>query len=912
MTLLGRQAECHHLDEILTGAKRGRAGALLIVGEPGIGKSTLLEHARGRSNGMTVLTTCGNEAESDLPFSGLLDLMRPLLPLLPTLPEMRARALSGALALAPAAPGDRFAVAAAAWDLVAAGAERTPLLILVDDAHWLDAASLETVLFVARRLSHEPVALLLASRTDEPALAGSGVCELQLGGLHPGEAAALLNGTAVPEIAARLIEAAHGNPLALAELSSRLSAEELAGREPLPEPLPVGAAVARGFLHRVERLPPPTRRALVVAAAGDADDAAAVAAALGALGLADALAEAENTGLLTAGGRLRFRHPLVRSSVYEAASPDERRRAHTALAAALHRPGQRERRARHLAAAAIGPDEETAAAIEQAAQTARGRSGYAAAAALLERAAQLTPGREPRLRRLLEAADAARLGGRPALALRLLDDAAAQSDDPLLLADVAGLRAAVASADGTLRVVSPTWVATEAEAVRAIDPARAALLFATAAQFHAHRGNRRAALVAAERSASLTDPPTAASPLVLLRTAHALLLCGRVHEARRLGDAAARELGDAAYGLAEEARAHAALRMWLEDHEDALDALTRQAEVARRRGALGPLPQILDTLAAVEFRLGHWLEARIHSTESLDLAEATGQRGQAGSTLTTLARLEAASGDEAACRAHVEEALRLARRTGNGMVEAWALSALGLLELGLGRTDEAVAALEHLARGGSRVTTPPGSAAVSWSTDLAEAYVRAGHHEEAERLAAVLVAAVTECDLARVRAAAARVQAIVAEADAFEQLFAESLRQYEAVTLPFERARTLLALGERRRRARRRLEARPPLREALVEFERLGAAPWAARARAELQTTGERARIAPAPLVETLTPQELQVAVLVGRGMTNREAAAAVFVSPKTIEAHLGRVYRKLGLRSRTELAGVLARSHDP
>jgi DNA-binding CsgD family transcriptional regulator len=893
---------------LLDEARGGAGGVVVITGEPGMGKSALLAWATSEARGFRMLRARGLESETELPFAALGDLLRPVVSELEQIPERQAAALAGALAIGPPAPSDRFAVAVATLSLLSAASEREPLLAIVDDAHWVDGLSLEALLFAARRLNEEPVCLLLAVRPDEGTFRGEALDTLTLAGLERTVALELLDDVADlhPLVARQIADATGGNPLALLELPRQLSSDQLSGREALPVQLSVAPAIERNFLRRVQGLPETTRRALVVAAASDSDDAEIVVSALAELRLDRAdLAPAEADGLIVlAQGRLDFFHPLLRSSLYSSLPPEELRGIHAAYGRALSGDQNLERRAAHLAEATEAPDDSVAATLESAADRALARGGYAAAARTLHRAASLTVTAPERARRMLRAAQNFRLAGDHELALHLLDEALVDAtDEPLLSAEIHHVRIKVVT---TIRLPlhAGLTLAREAERIAARDPAKAALLFAHAAQTAAFSGNGSDAVAAARRSRELLadghgelDGETA----VLL--GHAFLLTGQRSSAEEMAGEVGEALENGGRDSSEVGMFYASLLFWLEAYEPARQELQSQIAAARGAGALGVLPQLLDTLAAVDTRAGRWVDAYATSTEALALARETRDGRQTASTLTTLARLEAGQGKADDCRAHAQEAMELARRYGDKLAEAWAIAALGLLELGLGQSDEAIREFTRI-QNLADADTLFDSAAVMWRADRIEAHVRA---RRAKDLGELDTPALATSGSAWVRAASARAAALVIGPEKIDDAFAEALSLHEEAGIPFELARTELCYGERLRRARRLSDARRPLRSALATFERLGAAPWADRARKELAASGERsspsgrnARIA------KLTGQELQVALLVADGATNREAAAALFVSPKTIEGHLGRAYAKLGVRSRTELARLL------
>ena len=889
--LLGRDAERARLAELLAEAHAGASAALVIRGEPGIGKSALLDDAVAAAGGMTVLRARGVESESELSFAGLADLLGPVTSELGSLPPPQRAALAGALALGPPVPGDRFTLYAATLSLLAAVAERAPVLVAVDDAPWLDAPSREALVFVARRLQEEGVVLLLAARTGEPI---GDLPELVLGGLDAAASEALLGGNVAPQVAARLFDATGGNPLALLELSGLLSDAQRTGAEPIEEPVPVGAGIERAFSHRLGALPEPTRRTLAVAAASESGAVDELAAA----GLdLSALEPAEAAGLITvAEGRVTFRHSLLRSVAYRAVSAPEQRAAHRALAGAL----DGERRAWHLAAAAVAPDEEVASRLAEAAGAARARGGPAAAMRAAERAARLTPDPAARAGRLLEAAgDSARVG-HPDRAQELLAEALELAADPRLRADVQHLHALIEARSGAAAAAAELLGA-EAERIEPVDPVRAAMMTMAAVQPLFEAGDTGTGLEVARRGQALCEraglPPMPAG----LPLAMALLLCNERPTARPMLDGAVAWLDEAddpwalgpvlVFGIGQ-------AFMWMEDHERARRLIEGAIAQCRAWSAPGLMPYGLLCLAELEFRVGRWAESYAAGAEAVRLADETGQINDIGYSLAVLARVEAGLGREHECRSHLAGALEIVDLLGAEIVRGYVGASEGLLELGLGRSEQAVTALEAVAT--FLAERPAGDPAVlPWPPDLIEAYVRLGRRDDAEAVLTTFEDAARHAGSPWATAAAARCRGLLAAEDAFEAPLRAALDHRE---MPFETARTQLVLGERLRRAGRRVEARAELREALAAFERLGAQPWAERARSELRASGERVRRGSPTAAEQLTPQELQVALEVARGSTNREAAAALFLSPKTIEFHLRNIYRKLGIRSRTEL----------
>jgi len=904
---VGRVAECGRIELLLDAVRRGQSGALVLRGEAGIGKSTLLRHAADRAADMTVLEARGVDSESELAFAGLSELLRPSLDRLDSLPGAQSAALRGALALGPSEASDRFAVYTAVLSLLAATAEHAPLLCLIDDAQWLDSASAEALLFAARRLDAEGMALLFAAREGEgPGFEARGVEPLYLGGLDHEAVADLLALRApqptAPEVTERLARETAGNPLALVELSRMLSEGQLTGREPLGEPLPAGASAERSFRHRIGVLSESTRQALLLAAAAATGELGPILAAARALGVeASAFEEAEATGLVAVTeARLSFSHPLVRSAAYSAASPAERRAAHRELSETVGDEG----RAWHLAAAAFGPDEEVARALEQAADSARQRSGYAAAAAALELAARLSPEQAPRAKRLFAAADAARHGGRTEQALRMLAGALRGASDPRLRAAIQHTRGRIELFRGRAQAAHEL-LASEAASVEPRDPDLAASMLADAALACLLAGDAAGAVETARRAQSALQAKGGAAELITkLILGTALYRVGQVREGLQLVRSAA-TIAEAER-LQPEYLVHAAhVLTWAGEYDRARALVRRVIDEIRTTGALGVLPFALYASSGLDTRTGRWNSAYADASEAVRIASDTDNPFWRCHALGCLALVEAGQGREEECRAHAFEALELARSLDIEYPREIG-DALGLLELGLGRPEEAVGYLEPV----TRITVEEAGAqpmlARASLPDLVEAYVWCGRPLPKEMVAG-LAAPAEAIESAAFCALAERCRGLLAGEEEFDVCFIEALRLHELAGMPFATARTALSYGERLRRSGRRVDARVQLRAALETFLRLGAQPWAERAERELGATGETVRRREVTAAAELTPQELQIALVVARGATNREAGAALFVSPKTIEYHLGHVYRKLGVRSRTELARLVA-----
>ena len=909
--LLGREAECARLDALLAAGREGTSGALVLRGEAGIGKTSLLDYAADRAFGMHVSRTSGIESEAELAFSGLYDLLQPFASHLSSLPEPQRAALAAALALGPPVGAERFAVCVATLGLVASVAEETPLLMICDDAQWLDPSSASALGFTARRLDAEAAVLLFAASTDADAqFDAPGLPQLPLTRLGPDDARALLESEAGEEIdeatAERILAGADGNPLALTALSALFGT---GGANGAPE-LELLPAVRRTALRTMRELPPNARRALLVAAASVSGDRATIADALGELGLdAESLTTAEGAGLLAQkGDQLVFRHPVVRAAVYASAPAEERSAVHRALAAVTAGTKRDGRGAWHLAAATDAPhDESVALSLEEAARNARSRGGRAEAASAFERAAELTADPDDRARRFREAADDSRLLGQIEHALALLDRANGSSLSPAERARVAHLRGAIEmwnrSPDAAYVLLRE-----EAESIAPSDEAKAARMLTDAAWACFMGGEIARGLATAEEAEALGEQTGGVTSTL----AKAALGIGRLLS----GDAA--NALPLFVGYADLLEADAPVRhpyqlirpagqvaIWLEEYDLARTATSAMVEAARAQIALGALPYALSTLSDLDFRTGNWVSASASAAEAVRIAEEGGQTSTLAFSLACLARVEAGQGREFECREHAGRALLFAS-SGVRAVGVFASSALALLELGLGRNEPAIAELDEVVRvSAQRGLREP--SVIQSTPDLIEAYVRSGRREAAAEVLAAFEELAEKTQRTWALGAAARCRGLLVDNDEFEPQFELALGWHLRTPTPFERARTELCLGERRRRARRRSDARLPLRSALDTFEHLGAAPWAERARTELAATGETAHRRDPYAAEQLTPQELQVALIVGEGATNKEAGAALFLSPKTIETHLGRVYRKLGVRSRTDLARLLA-----
>jgi DNA-binding CsgD family transcriptional regulator len=898
VSLHGRHAELDRIEGLMREAHDGRGRALLLLGPAGIGKSTLLAAARAAAGDALVLACRGMRSETRLPFAGLHQLLRPVLGEEGALPPVQARALRCALGLeAGTSPPERFLVSLAALSLVGEAAARRPLLCLVDDAQWLDDATVDVLVFVARRLGAEPIAILFAAREGADArLESLGLPALRIGGLAPDAARALLGDRVdalAPEVAEWLVEASEGNPLALIEMSARLTDGQRAGVEPIVGPLPIGGQLERAFLDRVRRLPEATRSLLLVAATDESGEVTTVLDAAARLDVtADALDAAELAGLIRVQGmHLELRHPLVRSAVYHGAPLSRRRAAHAALASVLVGEARADRRAWHRAAASVAPDPDVVDELERAAWRAHDRGGYDAASLALERAAALAPDERRRAALLTAAAQDAWLPGQVTRARALLRRARRLDGEPAVRADGARILGTIELTCGVPAEATRILTAA-AEEVAATDPERALDLLSHASGGAALARDREAVVVLAERAAPLRVAPTTTNRFLLARLAGLRAHFTGDHESAAARFRAALALAGGV-ALPDRLGLLSPVGLFLCDDTQVLELHRRVAAQAREDGALSVLSQALPWVALGEIWGGHWPSAAATLDEGVDLARGTGQLQVAAHLIAIRALLAALRGDEERCRALAADVLARAAERRLVHVAACATWALTLLELGLGQPE---AALTH-------VRALPRTAGVDWDAlDGIEAAMRAGEVELATRWLEAFEPWARSSRAPWGQAVALHCRALIA---GDERMFHAALDMHERARRPFERARTELALGELLRRARRRAQARGHLRTALERFQALGADMWAERARAELRASGESARKRDPSTLDQLTAQEVHVAQLVAEGLSNRDVAGQLFLSPRTIDFHLRNVFRKLGISSRTELARI-------
>ena len=892
---------------LVSRARAGRSGVLVVRGEAGIGKTALLEHGReaADASGFRVESSIGVAAETQFAFAGLHQLCAPLLDRADALPDPQRSALGVAFGRQGGAAPDRFLVGLATLNLLAEVAEEAPLLCLVDDAQWLDEASAQVVAFVARRLAAERIALVLAVR-DQPdgeSLAFAGLPELRLGGLGESDARALLAGAVrTPlddRVRDRIVAEARGNPLALLELPLSWQLAQRAGGFELPEVLGVPNRIEESFRRRSSSLPTETRLFLLVAAAEPTGDVALLWRAAAQLGIApEAAAPAEATGLLEIDTRVRFRHPLVRSAVYQDATLPDRCRVHGALAAATDPQVDPDRRAWHSAHAVLGTDEEVAAALERSAGRARARGGIAAAAAFLQRSTELTPEPADRTRRALEAAQAKHEAGSSEAALELLAVAEAGRLDSLERGRLALLRAQIVF-HLTRSSEVPGMLMDAAVTLAPLDAALSRETYLHALDAAIVNGDGPGALRVAEAALTGPGPGVHARPVDLLLDGLAMsvargfaagapqlrLALEALRRSAREGDVHASEsrtwlwlAGRVAVGILEDGLAH--------------ELAACNVDLARADGAMAGLPAALRLQANVLIISGQLTRAEELAAESAAITEATG-----GVVLRHAHIILAAwRGD----RADVTELNDLTRRDArfpeDGAEAALAYYALAVLHNGLG---EYSAAQHSAERARDSVELSLSSVGLP---ELIEASVRAGDAERAALALEQLSSRARASGTSWALGLEARSRALTMTGPEAEEHYREAIAHLGASLIAGEAARAHLLYGEWLRRAGRRQDAREELRTAHDLLSDMGAQGFASRAARELRATGEHPRKRTAQPTDALTAQELHIARLVATGATSREVGAQLFLSPRTIEAHLRNIFRKLGISSRREL----------
>ncbi|GAA2216420.1 LuxR family transcriptional regulator [Nonomuraea monospora] len=915
MALFGRAPECAAIDGLLASVETGLCAHLVITGEAGIGKTAMLAYAaRSAAGRMLILQARGVRAEGDVPFAALTQLLGAIPWDKADLAPPQRVALRAALAVdeAPATGLDRLATGLGVLNVLSALAAERPSLVLLDDVQWMDAESVQALVFAARRLRHDSVGFLFALR-DGGEAEPVGFPRMRLPGLDATATAHLLaeRGTRLrPAEAGRLAELVRGNPLALVDLAD-LDPERLHHLGSSAEPLPIGSVLEQAYGEQIDRLPAGTRRALLFVALIKEPDTQVLHAVLAGENLdLTRLAPAEDVRLVSVGsGVVEFRHPLISSALVQRTAPSERRSAHRAIAAALGADTSlqaREQRVWHLAAAAYGPDEDVAAALEECAVRAISVSGYASAATAYERAARLSAGRREQAGRLLSAASAAFHAGQSARAGGLLERAqrfATVEDE--VRCEVQALRGRLESRRGN-PLDAYSGLVEEAARLQERRPDLALVLLASAIPAAVFAGRGEEALAAARRADDLgraVGGPYALYGQCMLGGMLALL-----------GEPGGEQLLDVAFAqldldgrpppqilplLGDVAYAYTILERF-DDAQRIHRTLTR---VATERAAAGLMIWPIGEQALIDFRRGLWRAAHAGALQAEQLAMDCGLDNEIANNQHVLAWIAASRGQEAECRRYVELVRQQVAVSGARIFDLLTQCVLGHLELGLGHVEQAITELEQarelaLAFGIRNMTH------FQWAPELAEAYIQRGRHADARVVIDLLTGIGEQTQTAIVRATGSRCRGLLAEE--FDEHFQRALDHHRLAGRPFELARTRLCFGQRLRRRKRRSLAREQLQAAWRTFSALEADCWTARAHAELEATGLRMPARAASGADLLTPQELQVALQVSEGASNREAAERLFVSVKTVEYHLSRVYRKLGVGSRADLSVAL------
>ena len=909
--LVGRRVEAKAIDDLIARVRGGRGAALVIRGGTGIGKTALLEYAIQSASDFQIASTVGIESEMQLGFGGVHQLVRGFDEHIDELPSPQRDAIRSAFGIVQTTRPDRFMVGLAVLTMLAEAASQRPLLCVIDDAHWLDRASAEILGFVARRLVAERVAIVLATRKETPGDDElQGVPTLHVEEMSSFEARELLShavqGRMDGHVVERLIETASGNPLALIELASDLTPAQLQGSARLPEPLPIGARLQDIFQRRVTSLPTGTRTMLLLAAAEPSGDPALLLRGAKHLGLGiRALEPAEQNRLITIGTQVTFRHPLIRSAAYYSAPHSRRKLVHEALAAASDPILDPDRRAWHRAAALLAPDDEVAAELEVAADRALARGGYAAAGAFLERSAELTTDEALRANRLLAAAQAELAAGDAGKTQALLSQVKPRLAGPTATARALRLRAMTDYVKGQLGEVASLLV----EAARTfasvnVTQARETLLEAIQAAAYSARFARamdvkKVAAVAREVAPPRSDDASIVDGLLAGYTS--LLLDDRAAAAPHFRRALA-SFQDAAkqpdhrrwFMLG----CLAASEIWDDNAQYAL--ASQWVGLSRDTGALVSLAIALNYLGWYEVMEGRPRAAAGLLAEGREIAKAIGNASIVGDSGAGILLRLVLIGNEDEARAAADAMVADGVQRQQGASITHARSALTLLELSLGNYE---AALVHGREVYDEDLLYPGTLVLP---DLVEAGMRGGDPDFAglalDRLRARVEATPSEW----AQGLLARSEALVASGERPDAFFTSAIRHLEQCRIAPDLARTHLLYGEWLRRQGRRRDARTELRLAHEMFESMGFALFAERARIELNATGEHARRRGFDTLDQLTPQEAQISRLAGEGARNQEIAAQLFISPATVEYHLTKVFRKLGVSSRTQLARVI------
>jgi DNA-binding CsgD family transcriptional regulator len=904
--LKGRRSECDQLDRLIEAVRAGESRVLVLHGEPGVGKTALLDYLAGRAQGCWVARAVGVQSEMELAFAGLHQLLTPMLDRAEHLPVPQRDALRTAFGLGVGPAPDRFVVALAVLSLLSDVAEERPLVCVIDDEQWLDRASVQALAFVARRLDAESVGLVFAARVPGGEVAG--LPELAVQGLAEGDARTLLDSVLSGPLDARvrdqIVAETRGNPLALLELPRGITPAQLAGGFGLPGVVPLPSRIEESFRRQLDALPAETRRLLQLAAAEPADDPVLVRRAADRLGIdVQAATPAVEAGLVEVGARMRFWHPLVRSAAYRSASAADRQVVHGALAEVTDPAADPDRRAWHRAHAATGPDEDVAAELEHSAGRAQARGGLAAAAAFLERAALLTPEPGRRAQRLFAAAQAKRDAGALDAALGLLVAVEAGPLDALQGAEVEHLRGQIALEQRRGRDAARLLLS----AARHLEPLDAGLAREThlealwEAAMVDGPGEAAEAAEAARAAPSGTGPPRAVD--VLLDAFAVRLIAGHAAAAPALTralemvlalDIGTDDIGRWLWLAGGRVSQIVALELW--DAESWHALASRQARFARGAGALVHLQFALNYLARTHILAGELTAAAQLIEEDRLIAEATGNPPVAHNAMM----LAAWRGQEREASGLIEATGPEATGRGLGRLASFAAYARSVLYNGLGRYDAARDAARqafepnHLGYG--PLVVP----------ELAEAAARTGDMTLVTALLEWLSERTSVMPTDWALGIEARTRALLSDGEAAESCYRESIERLSRTRVRAQLARGHLLYGEWLRRERRRAEAREQLRTAHEMLDAMGIGAFAERAGRELLATGETARKRTVEIAVELTGQEAQVARLAREGLSNPQIGARLFISTRTVQYHLGKVFAKLGISSRAQLEQAL------
>jgi DNA-binding CsgD family transcriptional regulator len=906
--LLGRRRECAALDKVLDEARSRRSATLVVSGAAGSGKSALLDYVQASAVNFHVVRCCGVESEMELAYAGLHQLCSPLLGRIDRLPDPQRHALQAALGLAEAPVQDRFLVCLAALSLLAMNADEQPLLCLVDDAQWLDQASLQTVAFVGRRLTAEPIAVVFALREEAGVPELSGLPALALAGLEKTDAHQLLalatHASLDEHVRDRIVAEAHGNPLALLELPRGLSPDQLAGGFAIPAAGSLTRRIEHSFLRRAELLPRDTQLLLLTAAAEPVGDMSLLWRAAQQLGISpESAAPAEAAELIDFGARIRFRHPLVRSAIYHAAKLSDRRSVHRALAQATDPSIDPDRRAWHRATAAIGPDEDVARELERSAARAQARAGLAAAAAFHERAADLTLDSDERRARCLTAAQAKLQAGAPDSARALLRTARSGPLSGLQQARADLLDAQIAFAVNRGNQAPPLLLKAARQLER-LDPALARDTYLEALSAAMFAGRLATGATAFEVAHAACKAPPASQPMRpadLLLNGLAIRFTDGYAAAKAPLQRAVRAFTAADLSPEEEIRwlwlaCVCAAELW--DDEGWYTLSSRYVARVREAGALSELPLALSSRSVVLVFAGELTDVAALVDEVQAVSEVT------GSNLVPYGALLLAAwrGDEADVEQLAEVSMREALHRGEGIGVGVVQSALAVMYNSVGRHADALTA------GAAASAFPDDLVSTYWGlSELIEAAARSGNHDRALTALQSLSAAARVSGSDWALGIDARCRALVTTGSGAEDLYREATERLAGTRIRSELARAHLLYGEWLRREQRRFDARSQLRTAHDMFVAMGIDALADRAGRELRATGESVRRRAGDASADLTAHESQIARLAREGQSNLDIGARLYLSPRTVEWHLGNVFAKLGISSRRELSRVLA-----